>query len=471
MGVVLARLLGAKDLGQYALALSVASIITGFALLGMNGALVRYVALYRSRGDVDGVWNMLQVGIGLPSILGLLLAIGLFAASRPIAEQVFDEPGLVPMLQLISVAVPLITLTIVLADATRGFNTMQYAAIANNISQPGIKLLLIVVLAITGLSVAKALTAHVLSVAVAAAMLLYFLNRLFPLRRRLAISQGDWRDIFRFALPSYGAQLVLRFRGDLSIQLLGALDAVSSVGIYTVASQINVVGSAFGASITTASMPIISELVSQGEHKPLARLYQTLTKWTFSLSLPLFLIVLLFPELLLSIFGEDFVGGASALVVLALANLIAAATTMSDVVLGMSGHTTLQLVNAIVSVLIVLALNALLITRWGLLGAAMAFLAFTLIMSLVRVTQVYYLLRLSPYNLSFLKPIVAGLVTLAIAAIARQALQATADILTAALTVLVILVAYVSTILLLGLSEEDRMVLARMRRRVVDLFG
>jgi O-antigen/teichoic acid export membrane protein len=144
---------------------------------------------------------------------------------------------------------------------------------------------------------------------------------------------------------------------------------------------------------------------------------------------------------------------------------------MCNVVLGMSGHTTWQLANAIASTILVLALNALLITRWGLLGAAVASLVFTVVMSFVRIGQVFGLLRLFPYNLSFLKPIVAGLVTLAAALIVRQALHAATDIVAATTTVVVLLGVYAGMILLLGLSEEDQLVLSRIRRRLGTLIG
>ncbi len=54
-GFVLARLLASQEYGQYRLALTVATITASLVLLGLESALVRYVALFASRRDTRGI--------------------------------------------------------------------------------------------------------------------------------------------------------------------------------------------------------------------------------------------------------------------------------------------------------------------------------------------------------------------------------------------------------------------------------
>ena len=468
MGIVLARFLGAEQFGLYSLALIAAELAAGLALLGLHSALVRYVSFFASRRDAEGLWGTLQIGIGFTTALSVLFGIGLYVGASPIAERLFHEPRLVPLLRLVSLVVPFLTLSNTIAAATRGFNKMQYTAIAQDISHPVIKLILIliVVLATGGLNAAKVLDVHIVVVVIVSVMLLYFLNNLFPLRRPLQAARRETREIFGFALPLYLDHLIHTFRANIQTVLLGTLNTVTAVGIFTVAAMINLIGTMFHQSIITTSMPIVSGLYSRGEREQMARFYQVMAKWTFTLNLPLFLVVLLFPEPILSVFGRDFVGGAMALTILAWGNLVNTGVGICGVIINMTGHTIFNLVNSIILFVLTLGLNVLLIPRWGIVGAATATSAAAVTVSLLRLLEAFFLFRLLPYNVSFFKPVAAGLVTLVTAWAIRQAFHTEVNLVYTAMNVSILFAVYVGMILLLGLSQEDRRVLASIGRRI-----
>jgi O-antigen/teichoic acid export membrane protein len=467
LGVLQARLLGAEQMGLCNLALTVASIASGLASLALPSAMVRYVSLFASRRDTARLWGTLQIGLGLVVILGLLFGIGLYVLADPIAEQMFHEPRLAHLLRVISLVAPFLALGNVVAAATRGFKKMQYTVISQNIAQPAIRFILVIALAVTvGLNAKRALVAFDVAVMAVFVMLLYFLNKLFPLKRSPGAGQRDTKEILRFALPIYLTSLINIFGGNIQTMLLGALNTVTSVGIFAAASQINMVGQMFHGGISTASAPIVSELYDQGEQEQMRRFYQTVTKWTFTLNLPLFLIVLLFPVPILSIFGRDFVGGATALSILAWANLVNTGTGICGGFLDMTGNTSLKLVNSIVTFGLTLGLNILLIPRWGLMGAAAAALAAAVTLNLLRLSEVFILFRLLPYNMSFVKPVAAGLVALAVGLGTRLFSFPEENLVFTVMNVAILLAVYAGMILLLGLSKEDRIVLARVSQRM-----
>jgi len=464
---LMARLLGAEQLGLCNLALSAVFIASGLSLLGLPSAIVRYVSLFAGRRDRDGLWGTLQVGLGLATMVSLFIGIGLFVLADPIAEQLFHESRLASLLRVISLVVPFLTLNDIIAAATRGFKKMEYGVIGQSISQPIIRLILVVSLAvIVGLNATRALVAFSMSVIIVFVILLYFLNNLFSLNRPLKAARRDTREILLFSLPIYLSNLIRTFGGNLQTVLLGALNTATSVGIFAVASQINIIGQMFYGGISIASSPIVSELYDRGEREQMGRFYQTVSMWTFTLNLPLFLIVLLFPVPILSSFGQSFVGGASALTILAWANLVNTGTGICGEVLDMTGNTSLKLVNSIVVFSLTLGLNIFLIPRWGVVGAATAALTATATVNLLRLLEVFILYRLLPYNLSFLKPVAAGLVTLAIAWGVRSLSPHEANLIYTAMNAIILLAVYAGMILLLGLSQEDRMVLSRIVQRM-----
>jgi O-antigen/teichoic acid export membrane protein len=467
IGIILARLLGPDQLGLYYLAVSAVGVVSGLSLVGMGSALVRYVSLFRSRRDAAGLWGALQVGIGLPAALSLCAALALFALADPIAERLLHEPRLVPLLRMISATIPFWTLMVVGAAATRGFKTMLYDAIANRVSQPLARLLLILLLGATiGLTATTALAAFGLALILSVTLLFLFLNRLFPLKRPLRAGRRDARSILRFALPLYAAGLLYTLGPHLNTLLLGALSTAANVGIFFTAYEVNRLGLLFHSSVAMASAPIVAELYDQGSRERLKAIYQTTAKWALTVSLPLFLAMLLFPTEILSVFGPGFVAGATALRILACASLASTATGISGVVISMTGNTHLHLLNSLVNYGLMLGLDYLLIQRWGLDGAAMATLVAVTATSLLGLAEVYVICRMLPYNLSFVKPLTAGLVGSLLAWGMGRLIPLEPSLLRAALATTGLLAIYAAMILLQGLSQEDRMVLARTTRRV-----
>jgi O-antigen/teichoic acid export membrane protein len=470
IGIILAQLLGPEQFGLYRLAFTAAVFASGLSLLGIPAALVRYVALFNGRRDDDSLWGVIQIGLGLTTVTSLILSAGLYFGAAFIAERLFHEPRLIPLLRLISIGVPFLTLIDTVSAATRGFKVMEYTVIGHDIIQPLLKLIFIGVLAVAGLNAGEALTAQILAMAGASLALVFLLNRLIKLRRPLRTAQRRFREVVKFSLPLYASYLINTFRGNIQTVLLGTFSTVTNVGIFSVATQVDIISQMFHGSITTASQPMVSELYDRREHGQMAHFYQTMTKWTLSLNLPLFLMVFLFPKALLSVFGQDFTGGATALTILALGSLINAGTGICGIYVDMTGNTQLSFFNSVVRSVLTIGLNALLIPRWGITGAAIGALVSESTNNFLRLIEVFVLFRMLPYNRTFVKPFIAGLGTLAITVAVRRAFHTDAHLLGAFANIVLLFVVYVALILIMGLSQEDRIVLGSLKKRIATTY-
>lgn len=469
--LLLARLLGAEQYGVYSLALSVAAITSTVSMLGLDDAVMRYVAIYSSRRDESGLWGALQVSLGTSLILGVMLGAALFLLAEIISVNLFHEPQLTPLIRLISIVIPFLTLSEMLMFATRGFKKMEYSVIAENFVQLTLRLVLIVVLGMIGLNPYLAVIVFGISDIAASIVLVFFLNKEFPLRRPLNTARRDTREIYNFALPFWVSDLINTFRGHFQTILLGSLTTVTSAGIFAVVNKVNLLGHMSYRSIQTSSQPIIAELQSNGEWEQVGRLYKTISRWALTLNIPLILIMMLFPKQLLGMFGSSFTEGSSALMILALAELAIVITGMSGPIIDMTGHNKLKMVNSVTQVIISLGMNILLIPRWGLLGAALAALISIAFINFLRMIEVYFLYRMLPYNLSLLKPLTAGLVTLVVTLVLTRWYPDEAGFLYLAMGVLLILVIDVVMLQLLGFPPEERMVLGRARQRASTVLS
>jgi len=469
IGILLTRLLGAEQYGLYSLALTAGEMAAGFALLGLGYALVRYVSLYASQHDTPRLWGTLQVGLGLTTLVSLLVGASLFVLARPVATYWFHEPRLASLLRLAVLLVPLLALTEALVLATRGFNKMQYGVIAQQTVQPLARLLLVAALALAGLTAANVLTAFIVAQLITCVLLLFFLNGLFPLRRPWQTARRDVKGMLRFSLPVHISTLIDTFGGNLYTILLGSLGTVRNVGVFVASAHVSTLTGAFNQAVGSAASPIVSELDGSGNREQMARFYRATTHWMFSLNLPVFLLVVLFPRSILALFGNDFVEGAAALSILVCAKLVEASVGIADGILNMTGNTQVRLLNSVVTLALTVGLSSSFISRWGVLGAAAAVLATTTLISLLRLVEVFLLLRMLPGLATFLKPAAAGLAALGVGWTLRNLLHTQANLILVAINALAILLVYMAVLLLLGLSPEDYTVLARVQSRLRSL--
>lgn len=459
MALVLARWLGAESYGLYKLAISAAAIVAGVAALGLDSALVRYVAILRRQKDEDGLWGALQLGVVVSAVISILLSVALFALAYYVADVAFGEPDLAPALQFVAIFVPFMTVSSVLAGATRGFKKMEYSVLSTDVTLLLVRLVLVGVLFFSGLDPLMAVIAFGMGDLCVTFLLLYFVNREFSLKRPIRSARHDKREILSFSIPLWISGLLKTFRGNIQTLILGSLSTVSTVGIFAIVSQLNMVGRMSLNSMTISSKPIIAELHSRGEYNQIGGLYRTTSRWALTLNLPILIVMAVFSAEILGIFGEEYADGKVAMIILAFAELVNVSTGICGSIVDMTGHTRWKLFNSITQMVVVIGLNLLLIPRYDLLGVAIATMAGIAITNLMRFGEVYYLFRLHPYDRTFIKPILAAIVGIATALFLHQFTAGRSNILILALMSLIVAGAYSGTLLLLGLPAEEREIL------------
>lgn len=468
LAVLLARVLGADEYGLYNLALTVATVVASFPSLGLDSALVRFMAVYAGRGDASRLRGSLQVGIGLPLVMSLLTGLLLFLGAELIATGLMHDRRLTPLIQIASILVPATVVNRQLAAALQGLRRLGDAVRAEQFAQPASRVAMLLAITVIGLTAAWAVAASALAALVATLLMLVLLSRAARGVRGV-LATREIGALTNHAVPVFFSNVVNTFGGNLQTLFLGALSSATSVGIFAIANQVTLVGSMFHQSVAASSMPVFAELADRKDRSGAERLYRTTSKWTFTLNLPLFCLVVAFPEALLSVFGREFEAGSTALIILAWGALANAATGTSGAILDMAGHTRVKFLNSSLSLGLAIGLSLLLIPSLGIVGAAIASVGSIVFVNLLRVVEVALLVRITPYDRAWLKPLGAGVLGLG-AGLAASWLAEDAGMLVAfAAGAVALVVTYGATIMLLGLSEDDRMVIGRAGRRLARI--
>jgi O-antigen/teichoic acid export membrane protein len=184
----------------------------------------------------------------------------------------------------------------------------------------------------------------------------------------------------------------------LDILIVGALVSGYAAGVYSAVSKLAIVGTFALEGNRLAIGPQLSALLARKEFSRAAELYQSATRWLMLASWPFYIILAIFPAVILGIFGARYTAGAAALAVLAGAMLVNLGTGNVTVVLLMGGKSSWSALNAGAALIANIGLNFLLVPRIGIVGAAIAWAASIIIDNITAVIEVRMVLGLAPFG-------------------------------------------------------------------------
>lgn len=466
--VTFAWLLGTELFGLYTLGLVFYQFGDLFSRIGLEIGAVRYVSIHNAAGDTGRLKGVLLQSIGLPFFNGIVLGIFLFLTSDFIAGEIFNQPALASLLRLFAIAIPFGASMTAGVFASTGFQTIKYRVYVWDILVPFANLLLAILLSVVGLKLLGVTLAWLLSLAIGLGATVYFLNHLFPEILNSNIKPiFESKQLIKFSLPlSFGTFLwFLLIWTD--ILMLGYFQSASEVGIYRAASQTAFLMILFTRSIVTIFSPMIATLYSQGKLEEVGQLFNAAARWNFTLTLPIFIIVAVGSKELLRLFGTEFVAGSIPLIILAAGQLAkSGAGGLSMHMLTMSGHQYLKLYGDLALAFINIILNTILIPRWGSLGASIATAVSIAGINFMQVAQVYRILGFQAYNSSYMKVIGAGLIAALGGFAVKTWLSSGNFLISLVVTTVTIVLIYGVLLLTVGLEDEERVILDKIRNRL-----
>ncbi|MBA2346746.1 MAG: flippase [Solirubrobacterales bacterium] len=461
--ILLARMLGTGEFGLFSLALAVFNVLSLLALGGLDSAVLKFVTAHSARTDPAGARATVRNVLCHSIVLGTLFGSMLFLGSSPIAEQFFQKPELSALLILAAVGIPIWTTSSVLVSTLQALQKVSQRIGIKYVSEPLAKMVFTVLLFIGGLSAQRAFGAFILALALSVLLAFLALRILLPASPHTRDSPVSNREIMVFSLPLLGGMGFASLAARVDILLLGYWAATSEVGIYSAAFQTSAILALILGSLESVALPMFSEAIARNDTSGLQRLYVTVMRWALTGALPIFLIMIIFPEAILSLFGSQFTEGALCLIVLATGQIVNSATGTIHSLLLFAGHSKLVMWTTVSASLFRIVLGALLIPEHGMIGAAIAVASGSILLSVVRFIQCLVILKMQPYDRAVWKP----LFSIFGAAVAMVAINRWAHVDNPIALMSVSLMTYLMLIVSLGLEKNDRSILLGWREKSV----
>ncbi len=374
LSVVLARFLGADSSGIYFLAFTTATIAATIGRVGLDSAVIRFIAGHAAAGKWADVRRVHRTAIALGLICSAPVAAALFFGNGFLARAVFSDSSLAAPIRVMALAVVPLALSVLVSRALQGLSRIRDSVLVFSILPAGVALAGTWALA-RAWGVQGAIVAYI--VGVAAALFYGWI----AWRRALArLSTGEQsqrstrptRQLLRSGAPlliGEMLQLVMQLSGTL---MLGIWADNADVSVFAVASRTAILITFVLIAVNTVAQPKFAELFARGEMESLAATAAKATLLMTVCAAPVLAVFLAAPEFVMNAFGQDFAAGASTLQILSVGQFVNVATGSVGILLVMSGHERDYRNVQIVAACVVLALNAMLIPTYGAVGAAIA---------------------------------------------------------------------------------------------------
>ncbi|HMA77231.1 MAG TPA: oligosaccharide flippase family protein, partial [Candidatus Krumholzibacteriaceae bacterium] len=287
-------------------------------------------------------------------------------------------------------------------------------------------------------------------------LMLIMLKRLTGIEIGKILSAPIDKELLKFSYPLMFVVILQTLMHWMDILMLGYFTDSTTVGLYHPAVRTAGLLQALLLSIGSIYSPILSQMHSQSETGKMSDLYRLVSRWLFTFAAPFALIMLLIPTKVMLLFGPDYISSSLVLVILTAATFSQTVLGSAGPILSMSGYVKLSLWNSLGAFMLNVALNIILIPRFGIFGAAWATMISLVVSGLARVIEVRIILNLTFLNRGFIKPALAGFISAAALWAIKPFIMPFHTLVTLAIAGSISLSLFALTMWLLKLEPEDR---------------
>jgi O-antigen/teichoic acid export membrane protein len=388
--LLVTRNLGAKAIGIYALSLTLLSVFSIIGRLGVDNALVRFIAEYSSQNRHDLVKEVYMKALKIVIPFSTFLSVIFFFISPYIANYIFHKEYLSIYFQIISFSLLPLVLVFINSESLRGYKKIKECSFINlSISLFAIITLILLLFFIQEKYIP--IISYIASIFIVSiiSIFIWLKNIKTDLNSYNKNIKSNRDSLLNVALPMLLTSSLFLIMGWVDTIMLGIFRTEEEVGIYNVALRIATLTGITLFAINSIAAPKFAEFYGKGDIKGLGKVAQQSTKLIFWTSFPILLVLLLFPSFMLGIFGEEFKLGIYALLLLTLGQFVNAISGSVSILLNMTNRQNIVQYVIFTAAFINIVLNYILIPQYGFNGAAFASLFSMTFWNLMLVYYIY----------------------------------------------------------------------------------
>ena len=370
--VILARLMGVFEYGIFVFVWTAMLIAGNLTCLGFQTSVIRFIPQYRESGDLEalrGIHSASRWSVIASSSLAALIAAGAMTAFSDHIPVFYVEP-----LWLALILLPLIAIGDLMSGTARAQGWAMMAMTPVFIVRP----LLILAFLIVALLVGNASSGMTALACAVAATAVTSLGTLFLTVRGVSrtVPSGPSRVSYRMwltvSLPIFLVEGFYYILTNADVLMVGFFMTPEDVAVYFAAVKILALVHFVYFAVRAGAAQRFASLLHGGSTSDLHDFARTTVKWTFWPSLAMAGLLILVGDMLLALFGAQFVNGHGLMAILCAGVVARAAVGPAEALLTMAGHERICALAYGLALAANVSLNFGLIPEYGLMGAAIA---------------------------------------------------------------------------------------------------
>ena len=374
--VLIVRYLTKSDYGAFAYALSIVTLGETLVTFGLDRAITRFVPIYHERQDYNKLFGTIILVMSTILSLGLALILLSYGLQKFIAQSLISDQQALALLLILIFLSPINALDTMFNGMFAVFSRPRAIFFRKYVLGPSLKLAVVLLLILGNSSVrflaSGYLAAGALGVGIYTIILFRTLRdqNLFQ-HFNLQTVAVPWREVLPFTVPLLTSDLVYMVMNSMDAVLLehfqGTVDVAAFRAVQPAARMNQIALASFGLLFT----PAAARMFARNDREGINNLYWQNAIWTAIMSFPIFAVTfsLAQPTTVL-LYGARYQDSAIILALLSFGYYFNAALGQNGLTLKVYGKlryiVTLNISTAVVN----LAINLLLIPKYGALGAA-----------------------------------------------------------------------------------------------------
>lgn len=356
--VLIVRTLTKEDFGAFAYALALAAAARILLSLGQGRALSRFMAGYEEERDYPRMFGAMFLAIGTIFVTSVLFIGALYLFREPLVGSAVDGDEAVQLVLVLVLLSPLEALDQVFVSIFAVFSKPGAIFFRKHLLAPSLRLLVVVVLVLSGAGVMLLAVGYVLAALVGVLLYVGLLVRVLRERGLLAEFSPrrvvvPYRAVFSFSFPLITGELALLSLTTGGVFVLAAYHSTIEVADYRAVFSSARLNTAVTASFSTLFLPVLARLNAREDLPGMRSSYWNTAAFVAVFTFPIFALTgPLAPATTVALFGERYAGSAPVLAILAVGYYINVMLGFNAYALQVRGRIRyLVLVNLFVAVL------------------------------------------------------------------------------------------------------------------------
>lgn len=408
---IITQFLGAELYGLYVLASKTISLIGQIGQLGMQNTVMRFTAFYKGKKQYEHVKGTIYFGLKLVLIVAIILVVIVFIFTPFISDVIYQKPELKEILRILIFALPLTTAMTIVVSSLKGLKFIKELIFLTKIISPTVFTIILLVTFLLGYSLKEMIYGQLINVFMFFPIALFLLYKKYLKKKKKIKPKVEKKKLLKFAYPLYINSFMNFFSKTFPIFFMATMLSNKEIAIYNVCVRLTLITGFASTAFSFIFLPVLSNLYGKGDKTMIEKLNKIITKWIFIFTLLITLILFLYYEPVLKIFGKEFIEGKYILFIVIIGQLIGNSVGLAGNILAMAGRTKVILVNSIIMFVITFVSCQIFIPLYGSLGAAIAYSTSLILINIIRLIELYYFEKNHPYNIKYIKPIIASVLS------------------------------------------------------------